>query len=79
MASDMIAAQHTWEVLLKFILPDDTVTVDLEGMTLTGVHVYKRDKNCIENVFFLGARRIDLLLSSWERLGKPKEREIRNF
>ena len=36
MASKLIAAQHASEGLVKFILPDDTVTVDLEGMTLTG-------------------------------------------
>ena len=48
MASDMIAAQHNCEGLLKIILPDDTVTIDLEVMILTGVQVYKRDRNCIE-------------------------------
>ena len=42
MASDMIAAQLTCEGLLKFILSDDTLTVDLEVMTLTGVHIYKK-------------------------------------
>ena len=52
MASDMIAAQHTCEGLLKFILPNDMVTLDLEVITLTGVHVYKRDKNFIEKWFF---------------------------
>ena len=51
MASELIAAQHNCEGLLKFILPDDTVTDDLEVMTLTGVHAYKRDKNCIEKRF----------------------------
>ena len=34
----MIAAQHNCEGLLKFILPDDTVTIDLEVMTMTRVH-----------------------------------------
>ena len=48
MASELIAAQHTCEGPLKFILPDDIVTIYLEVMTLTGVHVYKRDKNCVE-------------------------------
>ena len=51
MATGMIAAQHTCEGLMKFILPDDTVTVDLELMTLAGLHVYKRDKKCIEKWF----------------------------
>ena len=47
MASKMTAAQHICEGLLN-----DTLTVDLEVMTLTRVHVYKRDKNCIEKLFF---------------------------
>ena len=50
MASELITAQHTCEGLLKFILPDDTVTVDLEVMTLTEVHVYRKDRNCVEKV-----------------------------
>ena len=64
MASNMIAAQHTCEGLLKFILPDDTVTVDLDVMTLSRVHVYRGDKNQSEKQFSLGVRRIHLLLSS---------------
>ena len=51
MASDMIPAQHNCEGLLKFILLDDTVTVDLEVMTLTGVHIYRKDRNCSEKRF----------------------------
>ena len=50
MASEMIAAQQTCAGLLKFILPDNTVTVYLEVMTLTGVYVYKRAKSCIKMV-----------------------------
>ena len=41
MASDMMAVQHYCEGPLKFILPDDTVTVDMEVMTLTGIHIFK--------------------------------------
>ena len=45
MASDMIAAQHNCKGLLRIILPDDTVTVNLEVMTLTGDScVQKRQK-----------------------------------
>ena len=51
MASDMMAAQHNCEGLLKFILPDDTVTVDMEVMTLTGIHIFRQDKNCSEKSF----------------------------
>ena len=52
MASELIATQHTCEGLLKFILPDDTVTVDLEVMTFTGNRVYKKDRNSFEKRFF---------------------------
>ena len=46
--SKLIAAQHPCKGQLKFILPNDMVTVDLEVMSLTGVHIYKKDKNNIE-------------------------------
>ena len=65
MESDMIAAQHNCEGLLKFILPDDTVTVDLEVMTLTVIHIHRKDRKCSEKKgFSLGARRIHLLKHS---------------
>ena len=51
MASNMMAAQHTCEGLLKFILPDDIVTVDMELMTLTEVHIFRQDKHSSEKSF----------------------------
>ena len=48
MTHELITVQHSCKGLLKFVLPKDTVTVDLEVMTLTGVHVYKKDKNNLE-------------------------------
>ena len=47
----MIAALHNCEGPLKFILPDDTVTVDFEVMTLTGIHIYRKDRNCSKKSF----------------------------
>ena len=41
MASEMMTVQHSCEGLLRFILLDDTVTVDMEVMTLKGVHIFK--------------------------------------
>ena len=35
-----MAVQHSCEGLLRFILPDDTMTVDMEVMTLTEVHIF---------------------------------------
>ena len=53
MANKLVTVQHSCSGLLKFVLPKDTVTVDLEVMTLTGVHVYKKDMNNLEKWFFL--------------------------
>ena len=53
MASDMMAAEHNCEGLLKFILQDDMVTVDMEVMTLIGIHLYRQDKNCREKFYSL--------------------------
>ena len=52
MASELIAVQHTCKGLLKFILPDNAVTVDLEVMTLTEVHIYRKDRSSVEKRFF---------------------------
>ena len=48
MASEMMAFQHICEGLLRFILPADTVTADMEVMTLSGVHILKQDKHISE-------------------------------
>ena len=45
MANELVTVQHSCDGLLKFILPKDMVTVDLEVMTLTGAHIYKQHKN----------------------------------
>ena len=42
MASEMMAFQHSCEGLLRFILPENTVTVDMEVMTLSGVHISEK-------------------------------------
>ena len=52
MTNELITVQHTCKGLLKFILPKDTVTVDLEVIILTGVHIYKKDKNNLGKQFF---------------------------
>ena len=47
----MMAVQHSCEGLLRFILLDDTVTVDMKVMTLIGVHIFKQDKHSSEKCF----------------------------
>ena len=39
MASDMTVVHHTCEGFLRFVIPEDTVTVDMEVMTLKGIHI----------------------------------------
>ena len=51
MAHEMMAVQHGCEGLLRFILLDNTVTVDIEVMTLKGVHIFKQDKHSSEKSF----------------------------
>ena len=40
MASDITVVHHTCEEFLRFVLPEDTVTVDIEVMTLKGIHIF---------------------------------------
>ena len=42
MANELVTVQHSCDGLLKFVLPKAMVTVDLEVITLTGVHTYKK-------------------------------------
>ena len=51
MASKMMVIQHGCKGLLRFIVPDDTVTVDMEIMTLKGIHIFKQDQNSSEKTF----------------------------
>ena len=51
MANEMMAVQHSCEGLLKFILLEDTETVDMEVMTLKAVLIFKQDKHSSENSF----------------------------
>ena len=51
-ANKLVTVQHSCNGLLIFVLPKDTVTVDLDIMTLTGVHTYKKDKNNLEKWVF---------------------------
>ena len=51
MASEMMVIQHSCKGLLRFIVPDDTVTVDMEIMTMKVIHIFKQDKNSSEKTF----------------------------
>ena len=47
----MTVVQHPCNRLLRFILPEDTVTVDMEVMTLKGIHIFRQDKHSNEKMF----------------------------
>ena len=79
MASKLIAAQHTCKGLLKYILPNDMMTVDLAVMTLTGVHNYKKDKNNVENDFSLGVKRICLLQNFLRKVKETQRQRAEDF
>ena len=79
MASDMMAAQHNCKGLLKFILLDDTVTVDMEVMTLTGIHIYRQDKNCSEKSFIPWNEENTPPPAFFEKREKPKQKYQRIF
>ena len=51
MASEMMVIQHGCEGLIRFIAPDDSVTINMEIMTLKGIHIFKQDKNFSEKTF----------------------------
>ena len=46
-----MVVQHNCEGLLRFIIPENTVTIDMEIMTLKGIHIFKQDKNSSEKIF----------------------------
>ena len=51
MPSEMTITQHICEGLLRFILPEDTVTVHVEVMTLKGLYIFRQDKHSNEKTF----------------------------
>ena len=53
MASEMMVIKHGCEGLLRFIVPDDSMTIDMEIMTLKGTHIFKEDKNSSEKTISL--------------------------
>ena len=51
MASEMMVIQHGCEGLLRFIVPDYTVTVDMEIMTLKGIQILSKIRTPVKKTF----------------------------
>ena len=79
MASNMTIIHHTCEGFLKFVLPEDTVTVDMEVMTLKGIHIFQQDKNSKEKTFIPWSEHNKPSSSFWKDLGKFKTNLLKNF
>ena len=51
MANEMTVVHHQCEGFLKFVIPEDTVTVDMEVMILKGILIFWQDKHSNEKMF----------------------------
>ena len=51
MASKMTVIHHQCEGFLKFVIPEDTMTIYMEVMTLKGIHIFRQDKHSNEKKF----------------------------
>ena len=47
----MTVIHHQCKGFLKFVIPEDTMTVDMEVMTLKGIHIFRQDKHSNEKTF----------------------------
>ena len=77
MARKMTVLQHSCKEFLRFMLPEDTVTVDMEVMS---IHILRQDKHSNEKMFipwsehnkppssFLKRLRTSLPKNSWNQL-----------
>ena len=51
MTSKMTVVHHQCKGFLKFLVPEDTVTIDMEVMTLKGIHIFRQDRHPNEKKF----------------------------
>ena len=51
MASEMTVDHHQCKGFLKFVIPEDTMTIDMEVMTLKGIHIFRQDRHSNEKTF----------------------------
>ena len=51
MASNMTVVHHTCVGFLRLVLPEDTVTVNMEVITLKDIHIFWQDKNSKKKMF----------------------------
>ena len=79
MASEMTVSQHICKGLLRFILPEDTVTVDMEVMTLKGIYIFRQDKHSNERTFIPWSEDHKPSCSFLKRLKETQGKPSRDF
>ena len=79
MASEMMVIQCGCERLLRCIVPDDTVTVDMEIMTLKDIHIFKQDKSSSEKTFIPWSEDIKHPSSFLKRVRETQKNTSKEF
>ena len=75
----MTVVHHTCEGFLRFVLPEDTVTVDMEVMTLKGIHIFQQDKNSNKKTFILWSERNKPPSTFLKRLRETQDKPTKEF
>ena len=47
----MAVVHHQCKGFLKFLIPEDTITIDMEVMTLKGIYIFWQDRHSNEKTF----------------------------
>ena len=79
MASEITVSQHICKGLLRSILPKDTVTVDMEVMTLKGIYIFRQDKHSNEKTFIPWSKDHKSPSSFLKRLKETQGKPSRDF
>ena len=79
MASNMTIVHYTSEGFLKFVLPEDTVIVDMEVMTLKGIHIFWQVKNSNEKMFIPWSEHNKPPSSFLKRLRETQDKPSKEF
>ena len=79
MASKITITQHICEGLLRFILPEDTLTVYMEVMTLKGLYIFRQDKHSNYKTFIPWSKNHKPPSSFLKRLRETQDKPSRDF
>ena len=75
----MTVVNHTCEGFLRFVLPEETVTVDMEVMTLKGIHIFRQDKNSNEKMIIPWSEHNKPPSSFLKRLRESQDKPTNKF